>query len=395
MQDAAETDDWGTGTLDRDSDDDGVLDGLDARLCVDAAGLEWPAALVRDVGGEDVADPDGDGVLCPLDPDSDGDGLRDGTELGITEPVHGISAWSVSGTDPGAHTGGNPHFSADADPTTRTDPLLVDSDGDGVPDGWLDHNHDLSWTAPTFWGVAGEYDAMYQQYTTDAQGATANRAFHRFTGEGAHIDAFTDGTDAYLHGIITLTGGEDLNANGRVDAHELDPLDSDSDDDGMPDGPSHQLRDALWDAWPHLMDSGSTTGQLYGTGEEIAHQMLATCAGENWSRAGVLGTTATTTGTPVDQMWKRRDFDQDGTPNALDRDADGDRLPGGLECGITQAILKLIGFWEVPVDAASLGEDELVDLTRGTNASRRNFTEDRDPSSLTDPWDWDTDDDEW
>ena len=396
LQDAAETDDWGTGTLDRDSDDDGVLDGLDARLCVDAASLEWPAALVRDVGGEDVADPDGDGVLCPLDPDSDGDGLRDGTELGITEPVRGISAWSVSGTDPGAHTGGNPHFIVDADPTTRTDPLLVDSDGDGVPDGWLDHNRDLSWTAPTFWGVAGEYDALYQQYTTDAQGATANKAFHVFPGTSLvvdHIDAFTDGTDAYLHGIITLTGGEDLNANGRVDAHELDPLDSDSDDDGMPDGPSHQLRDALWDAWPHLMDSGSTTGQLYGTGEEIAHQMLATCAGENWTRAGVLGTTSTTTGTPVDEMWQQRDLDQDGTPNALDKDADGDRLPDGLECGITQAILELIGFWEVPVDAASLGEDELVELTRGTNASRRHFTEDLDPSSLTDPWDWDTDDD--
>ena len=393
LQDAAETNDWGTGTLDRDSDDDGVLDGLDARLCVDAASLEWPAALVHDVGGEDVADPDGDGLLCPLDPDSDGDGLRDGTELGITEPVRGISAWSVSGTDPGAHTGGNPHFSVDADPTTRTDPLLVDSDGDGVPDGWLDHNHDLSWTAPTFWGVAGEYDALHQQYTTDAQGATANKAFHRFSGEGTHIDAFTDGTDAYLHGIITLTGGEDLNANGRVDAYELDPLDSDSDDDGMPDGPSHQLRDALWDAWPHLMDSGSTTGQLYGTEQEIAHQMLATCAGENWTRALVLDDTTTSTGTPVDQMWQQRDFDQDGTPNALDRDADGDRLPDGLECGVTQAILELIGFWEVPVDAASLGEDELVELTRGTNASRRNFTEDLDPSSLTDPWDWDTDDD--
>ena len=396
LQDAAETDDWGTGTLDRDSDDDGVLDGLDARLCVDAASLEWPAALVRDVGGEDVADPDGDGLLCPLDPDSDGDGLRDGTELGITEPVHGISAWSVSGTDPGAHTGGNPHFIVDADPATRTDPLLVDSDGDGVPDGWLDHNRDLSWTAPTFWGVAGEYDALYQQYTTDAQGATANKAFHVFPGTSLvvdHIDAFTDGTDAYLHGIITLTGGEDLNANGRVDAHELDPLDSDSDDDGMPDGPSHQLRDALWDAWPHLMDSGSTTGQLYGTGEEVAHQMLATCAGENWTRALVLDDTTTSTGTPVDQMWKRRDFDQDGTPNALDKDADGDRLPDGLECGVTQAILELIGFWEVPVDAASLGEDELVELTRGTNASRRHFTEDLDPSSLTDPWDWDTDDD--
>ena len=396
LQDAAETDDWGTGTLDRDSDDDGVLDGLDARLCVDAASLEWPAALVRDVGGEDVADPDGDGLLCPLDPDSDGDGLRDGTELGITEPVHGISAWSVSGTDPGAHTGGNPHFIVDADPTTRTDPLLVDSDGDGVPDGWLDHDHDLDAATSSSAGVSYEYDAMYQQYTTDAQGATANKAFHVFPGTSLvvdHIDAFTDGTNAYLHGIITLTGGEDLNANGRVDAHELDPLDSDSDDDGMPDGPSHQLRDALWDAWPHLMDSGSTTGQLYGTGEEVAHQMLATCAGENWTRALVLADTTTSTGTPVDQMWQQRDFDQDGTPNALDKDADGDRLPDGLECGITQAILELIGFWEVPVDAASLGEDELVELTRGTNASRRHFTEDLDPSSLTDPWDWDTDDD--
>ena len=54
--------------------------------------------------------------------------------------------------------------------------------------------------------------------------------------------------------------------------------------------------------------------------------MLAACAGENRTRAEPLDDTTTSTGTPVDEMWQRRDLDQDGTPNALDEDADADRL---------------------------------------------------------------------
>ena len=62
---------YGTDPNDRDSDDDGVLDGKER---------SWNK------------DTDGDGRINAMDPDSDNDGLTDGTEMGITEPVSGMGA---------------------------------------------------------------------------------------------------------------------------------------------------------------------------------------------------------------------------------------------------------------------------------------------------------------
>jgi hypothetical protein len=69
-----------------------------------------------------AADPDGDGLINALDPDSDNDGLFDGTELGVVTPALGTDV--VVG-----------HYRPDADATTRTDPLLADTDGGGLRDG--------------------------------------------------------------------------------------------------------------------------------------------------------------------------------------------------------------------------------------------------------------------
>ncbi len=98
----------GTDPFDADSDDDGVLDGLEP----------MPGA-----------DSDGDGAIDALDPDSDNDGLKDGTELGVTtaHPDTDVSAG---------------HFVPDADPTTTTDPLDPDTDGGGITDGTEDADHD-------------------------------------------------------------------------------------------------------------------------------------------------------------------------------------------------------------------------------------------------------------
>jgi hypothetical protein len=57
----------------------------------------------------------------PLLADSDGDGVQDGTEQGLSAP-------QGSGTDLGV-------FVPDADPSTTTDPNNSDSDGDGLSDG--------------------------------------------------------------------------------------------------------------------------------------------------------------------------------------------------------------------------------------------------------------------
>jgi hypothetical protein len=95
-----------TDPLDLDSDEDGIEDGEE--------------------------DLDGDGAMSSGETDAaladtDGDGLPDGLELGLT-----------AGTlDTNGAT-----FIPDADPLTTTDPLLADTDGGGVEDGIEDQSRD-------------------------------------------------------------------------------------------------------------------------------------------------------------------------------------------------------------------------------------------------------------
>ena len=105
---------WCTDPHDADSDDDGILDGIE------------------DANHNGVVD---EGETDPCNVDTDGDGIQDGTELGITEPVADPDGnGPLLGTDIGV-------FIPDADPTTTTDPLNKDSDEDGAWDGAEDANH--------------------------------------------------------------------------------------------------------------------------------------------------------------------------------------------------------------------------------------------------------------
>ncbi|MDO8519239.1 MAG: OmpA family protein, partial [Deltaproteobacteria bacterium] len=69
----------------------------------------------------------------PNDTDTDGDGLQDGTEVGTTEPE--ANSDGVADTDMSICI-------PDNDPSTRTNALLADSDGDGCPDGAEDSSGD-------------------------------------------------------------------------------------------------------------------------------------------------------------------------------------------------------------------------------------------------------------
>ena len=97
---------FGSNPLDADSDDDGLRDGLEPQP------------------GDDV---DNDGLPGIRDPDSDGDGLPDGLEAGVT----------TANPDTDTSKG---WFTADADPTSTTNPMAADTDGDGLPDGVEDAN---------------------------------------------------------------------------------------------------------------------------------------------------------------------------------------------------------------------------------------------------------------
>jgi beta propeller repeat protein len=126
-------------------------------------------------------DTDGDGRINAMDPDSDNDGLTDGTEMGITQPQAGSS--NFKGTDVSAtfwSWSSRKNYTADEDPLTKTNVTLQDTDNDGFYDGWDDVSKD---------GIMNASEMK----------------------------------------------GEDQNYDGNVDSTETDPLDIDTDDDGVPD----------------------------------------------------------------------------------------------------------------------------------------------------------------
>jgi hypothetical protein len=106
IADGIEVSNGKTDPLDDDSDDDGLLDGHED---VDHDGLV------------------GTGETSATEADTDGDGLKDGTEKGLAKPE-------------GANTAAGA-FVPDADPTTKTDPTLADTDKGGKLDGDEDANH--------------------------------------------------------------------------------------------------------------------------------------------------------------------------------------------------------------------------------------------------------------
>ncbi|MGE6763151.1 adventurous gliding motility protein AgmC [Corallococcus interemptor] len=219
----------GTDPLDDDSDDDGILDGNE------------------DINHDGKVDPT---ETDPNKADTDGDGLTDGVELGLSEP-------QGDDTDPSK-------FVADKDPSTKTNPLDDDSDDDGLTDGNEDANHD---------GKVDPTETDPNKLDTDGDGLTDGLELGLTQPQGTDTDpkqfvpdqdpdTKTNPLNPDTDGGGVFDGIEDRNHNGKVDvlepdpnnpaddndadgdgidnateeAHGTDPFDSDSDDDGVPDG---------------------------------------------------------------------------------------------------------------------------------------------------------------
>ncbi len=170
---AANTDDY---------DFDGVPDATEDERCTSSTSGDTDNDGIPD----NIEDANHNGVLDagetdPCDPDTDEDGLWDGVELGYREA--------------GSPDTDGALFHADGDAATTTNALVSDSDGDGIPDGIEDNNHN------------GRRDAGETDATT--------------------VDTDQDGIG---------DGEEDANHNGVVDAGETDPGSSDTDGDGFSDG---------------------------------------------------------------------------------------------------------------------------------------------------------------
>jgi hypothetical protein len=215
----------GTDPLDADSDDDGLGDAEED------AGPTDP--LDADTDDDGVADgAEGVAGLDPTDPDSDGDGLSDGLERGVSEPV---PAGTSDGASPVAYRGTDIEAAAwqpDSEPDSVTDPFDPDSDDDGLLDGTEDADRDGAVGAletdpfdpdsdddglldGTERGLAAPEDATATDpsvFVADADPLTVT-------------DPRDPDTD---HGGVP-DGEEDVNLNGAVDPGERDPLDPSDD----------------------------------------------------------------------------------------------------------------------------------------------------------------------
>ncbi|GAF74921.1 unnamed protein product, partial [marine sediment metagenome] len=119
-----------------DIDSDGLTDDLENTTCTDPNDADTDDDGIDD--GQEDANHNGvvdSGETNPCDIDSDDDDIQDGTELGVTGPIADPDGEGpLLGTDTDV-------FIPDADPSTTTDPLNEDTDGDGVLDGEEDANY--------------------------------------------------------------------------------------------------------------------------------------------------------------------------------------------------------------------------------------------------------------
>ena len=326
----------GSNPHDRDSDDDGVLDGDEANAAFDF---------------------DHDGLPGALDPDSDDDGIGDGVERGVTQ------ADLQTDTSLG-------HFHADLDPATRTLPLAADSDGDGQPDGWEDDN--LNGRLDV--GEGDPNDATVQSKVPDSDGdglcdkmeATIGSHPHDadsdddgvpdgrecnpsmdMDGDGQNAvadedsdgDGLFDGTEVGLT-LATLAFAQDTNLKNNVflpdqdPTHTTWPANADTDRGGLPDGIedfSHDGKIDIGETDPrNAADDGNIDGDLDGDSLDNKTELLL---GTNPLKRdsdgdGILDPTEVVD--PIAPL----DTDKDGIIDALDTDSDNDTVPDAYESGI-------------------------------------------------------------
>ncbi len=270
----------GTDPDDADSDNDGVPDGDEPNYADDT---------------------DGDGLINALDPDSDNDGLYDGTEMGLTLEDIGPD------TDVGAG-----HFVPDADGgATTTDPLEADTDGGGVTDGAEDLNLngaiDEGETDPTAGHGADDVmvdtdgdglpDAQEELFGTDPEDADSDN------------DGVPDGAEP--------NWADDTDGDGLINA-----LDPDSDNDGLLDGTEMGL--TLDDIGPDTdLGAGNFVPDADGGATTTSPVDPDTDGGgvpdgqEDWDHDGMIDEGETDPNDPDDDV-PFVDTDDDGVPDGED-----------------------------------------------------------------------------
>ncbi len=364
----AQEDALGTNRNNPDTDGDGVLDGAELG---DTDGDGIPNALESS-----IVDSDGDGVSNQNDAndsnpcmpnansapclalDSDGDGLTNAQEDAL-----GTSRSNPDTDGDGALDGAEP---GDTDGDGIPDALessITDSDGDGIANQLDATNSDPCRPNPNN-AACGAVDSDGDGLTNAQEGALGTDPNNPDTDHDGILDGAEVGAnpaspvDSDGDGIPDVLESGDHDGDGIIDA-----LDTDSDNDGIPDrveagpNPLHPV-DTDGDGTPDYLDRDSD-----GDGLPDALE------------GGVVA------GVP-------RDSDGDGTPDYLDLDSDNDTLPDALEGNASGSDQDGDGIDDA-FDADTLGDGDINHDGVGDSASLR----DTDGDGAADPYDVDSDDD--
>ncbi len=278
--------------------------------------------------------------------DTDGDGLRDGLEVGRTSTLN---------ADPECRR----LFLPDLEPSSRTNPTVVDSDGDGLADGQEDRNRngkmDASETDPANRDsdgdglLDGEEDVNHNGRVDPGETDPRKRDMD---GDGlsdfaerkvTRTDPFNPDTD----GDSCRDGAEDFNGNGVVDPGETNPLDStdcgagsfpDTDGDGLPDHVEDVNRDGTRDGNETDWRNPDTDGDGLKDGAEDRNRNGAVDSGETDPRSRDSDCDGLVDG-PDQGGFLGEDVNGNGRrdPGETDptlRDTDGDGLLDGVERGV-------------------------------------------------------------
>ena len=229
----------GTSDCDMDSDNDGLIDGIED---ADHDG-------VKDVLETNAANPDTDTdglsdgaettvyISDPLDADSDGDGFTDGAEIN----VGGTNPLDADSDDDGLRDSEESGMSLIA--------LSFDTDGDGLNDGQeIGRNLPVAGGTSDFRGIAylgtnmtiWKFDANPATKTDPLDADSDNDGISDGNEDKDHdglVDASeTNPADADNDNDGLSDGNEDLDDDGVLDSGETNPMDADSDDDNLNDG---------------------------------------------------------------------------------------------------------------------------------------------------------------
>ena len=404
---------------DNDSDNDGISDALESGV----SGIDTDGDGISDdydvdqTGGVDAngdgiddnvqpADFDSDGIPDYLDDDSDADGIPDEVE-GTQDTDHdGIANYLDLDSDNDGISDLTEGGSADLDADNLANYLDLDSDNDGIPDaqeagsGITDSNNDgraddsLISSTP----LDSDLDGIPDYLDLDSD----NDGFWDLPSEYTSSDANNDGRidtglgDTNRDGVIDIVDLKlylfDITRDSDGDGI-LDYLDLDDDNDGAPDtveagedldgnGFPDNPADFDQDGTPNHLDLDSDNDGIADT-VEFGFEFLAQNESNINSDGGLLQS-------QIASSADLRDSDQDGAPDYLDLDSDGDNIFDLHEIGEVALDVNGNGQLVLVGDANQNGLSDAYEL--GINGSKLRIT-DSDDDGLPDYIDWDSDND--